>query len=117
MLENFGIGIDIVDVNQFEKIPYSKNPKFYKKIFHLAEINYCLKYKNPHTHFAGKFAVKEAVKKSMRERVSLLNIITYHSNSKPRVKLVNKKKQYRFLVSLSHEKEFAVAVVISEKLQ
>lgn len=114
VLERIGIGIDIVDVEQFKKIPYSTKPNFYKKIFLPSEIRYCLKYKNPYEHFAGKFAIKEAVKKAIPNRVSTLNIMTYHSNLKPMVQLREKiMEKYCFIVSISHEKNLAVAVVIS----
>jgi holo-[acyl-carrier protein] synthase len=117
-IEKIGIGIDIVDVSQFEKISYLSKPGFYKKIFLNSEIKYCLKYKNPSEHFAGKFAIKEAVKKSINEKISLLDIETSHSGSKPDVKLRGKNEtRYKFLVSISHEKKFAVGLVISEKIR
>ena len=72
-------------------------------------------FKDPYLHFAGKFAVKEAVKKSISEDDSLLNIITNHNNKKPTV-MITRKNQYKFLVSISHEKNYAVGVVISEKI-
>ena len=46
MIEKFGIGIDITDVNRFEEKEYKTNTEFYKKIFTESEIDYCLKYKN-----------------------------------------------------------------------
>ena len=95
MLQKFGIGIDIVKIERFQDKPY-------------------LKHKNSAIHFSGKFATKEAVKKSVRQRINFLDIETYHANSKPRIKLKNK-PNYNFLASLSHEKEFAIAVVISEE--
>ncbi|WP_245871556.1 holo-ACP synthase [Candidatus Nitrosotenuis aquarius] len=117
MLENFGIGIDIVDVQRFEKIKFQDKPTFYKKLFCQSEIKYCLKYKNPAQHFAGKFACKEALKKSIKKQISFLDVETSHHNSRPVIRLHNTKLgKYRFLVSISHEKEFAVAVVISEKI-
>lgn len=115
-VSKLGIGIDIIYVRRFEEIPYEKNKEFYKKIFNASEMKYCLKFKNPYVHFAAKFAVKEAVKKSLVEKVSLLEILTSHSDSKPHVN-IKKKNNYIFLVSLSHEKEVAVAVVISQKLK
>ena len=118
MIEKLGIGIDITSVDQFKKISYSKKPNFYKKIFLTSEIKYCLKYKNSYEHFAGKFALKEAVKKAINERISMLDIETSHSNSKPVVNLRGKwKNKYKFLASISHEKEFAVCMVVSEKLE
>ena len=116
MIEKFGIGIDLVDINEFKKIPYSTKPKFYEKIFHKSEIDFCLKYKNSAEHFAGKFALKEAVKKSVNEKISMLDIVTSHSNSKPTINLLVNNKKYKFLASISHEKQFAVGAVISEKI-
>lgn len=116
MLEKFGIGTDITDINKFKKIPYDTNKKFYEKIFLPSEIKYCVKYKNPSPHFAGKFAVKESVIKAISEKISFLNIETFHSNSKPQIRLKGKiNKKYAFRASLSHEKNFAIAVVISEQ--
>ena len=118
MIEKLGIGIDITNVDQFKKISYSAKPNFYKKIFLPSEIKYCLKYKNLYEHFAGKFALKEAVKKAINEHISMLDIETSHSNSKPVVKLRGKwKTKYKFIASISHEKKFAVGIVVSEKLE
>ena len=118
MIEKLGIGIDIADVDQFKKISYSAKLNFYKKIFLPSEIKYCLKYKNPYEHFAGKFALKEAVKKAINKRISMLDIETSHSNSKPVVNLRGKwKKKYKFLASISHEKKFAIGIIVSEKLE
>ena len=113
MLQKFGIGIDIVRVKRFEEKPYFEHKRFYEKIFSGSEIKYCLKHKNNAIHFSGKFAVKESIKKSISKNVNFLDIETYHLNSKPKVTLKNY-QNYEFLVSVSHEKEFAVATVISE---
>jgi len=112
MLKGMNIGIDIINVKRFEKKNFDENKIFYKKIFTESEIKYCLKYKNPYPHFAAKFALKEAVKKSIKENVNMLDIQSSHKTSKPVIKLKNK-LNYDFFISLSHEKEFAVAVVIS----
>ena len=117
MIERLGTGIDMVDVDQFRKIPYTKNRGFYKKIFLDSEIKYCIRYKNPYEHFAGKFAVKEAVKKSIKKGISMRDIITSHSSSRPMIKLGGGLQgKYKFLVSISHERNLAVAIVISEKV-
>ena len=113
MFNQIGIGIDITDVEKFEKIKFEKKPEFYKKIFLPSEIIYCLKYKNPYERFAGKFAIKEATIKAIKENISLLDIETVHIKSKPNVNILKNKKKYKFQVSVSHEKKIAVAVVIS----
>ena len=116
-LENFGIGIDIVEIKRFRKKNYKKNKNFYKKIFSKSEIDYCLKFKDTYPHFAGKFGVKESVIKSIPDTISFLDIRTSNSKHGPIVSLVGKSaKKYSFLVSISHEKEYAMAAVISFKL-
>ena len=106
------IGIDIIDINRFRKKEYIKNKKFYEKIFTDSEIKYCLSFKNNEEHFAGKFAIKEAVKKSIKENIGFKEILTNHEKSKPQI-ILKKKLNYRFLVSVTHEKDFAIAVVIA----
>ena len=114
MIEHLKIGTDLVDISRFQKIPISSKSSFYKKIFLPSEIKYCSKFKNPYEHFAGKFAVKEAVKKSINKKISFLEIETFHKNSKPFVKIHGKyNNQFTFDVSISHEKNFALAVVLS----
>lgn len=117
MFNQIGIGIDIVDIEKFNEIKFEKKPEFYKKIFSPSEISYCLKYKNPYERFAGKFAIKEATIKSIKENISLINIETSHIKSKPNVKILKNKKNYEFNVSVSHEKKIAVAVVISFEME
>ena len=114
MLEKIGIGIDIVDIVRFKEKPFETNESFYKKIFHDSEIKYCLEHANSSQSFAAKFAIKESVIKSLNRQITFLNILTEHVDSKPSVTLIND-NSYNFLVSVSHEKLYAVAVVISEK--
>ena len=114
----FSIGIDIVNVSRFKKKPLNNNLDFYKKIFSDSEINYCKKFSSPYEHFAGKFAVKEALIKSINEKISLHEIKTSYRNSKPIVKVKSSlDKKYNFIISISHESDFAIAVVISEKIK
>jgi holo-[acyl-carrier protein] synthase len=113
-MKNLGIGIDIVDIKRFRKLPYESNKSFYKKIFSTSEIKYCLTHKNTSQHFAGKFAIKEAVKKSISNEIQMLDIITSYKMSKPTISL-KKNNMHCFRVSLSHDSNIAVAVVISEK--
>ena len=118
MIESSGVGIDIVEVDRFKKKKYEKNKIFYKKILVCSEINYCLIFKNSAERFAAKFAIKEAVIKSISEKIHFIDIEIIYKNAKPGIKLRNSlQKKYNFLVSVSHEKDFAVAIVISEKIK
>ena len=113
----FGIGTDIVKINRFREKIFSKNKSFYEKIFLDEEIKYCLNFKDPYSHFAGKFAIKESVIKSLSEKISFKHILTFNKNSKPQIKLLlENTEKYNFLVSMSHEDEFAIATVLVNEL-
>jgi holo-[acyl-carrier protein] synthase len=114
MMKISNIGIDIVNIERFKKKRYAKNKKFYQKIFTNSEIKYCLEFKNSPEHFAGKFAIKEAVKKSIKEKIPFNKILTMHKNSKPGI-ILKMKSNYEFLVSVSHEANIALAIVIALK--
>ena len=117
LIEKDGIGIDIIDVERFRKKIFKQNVKFYQRIFLESEIKYCLRFKSPYEHFAGKFALKESVIKSIPDKTAFLDIQTSHSKYGPTISLLGKKaKKYSFLCSVSHEKKFAVAVVISSRI-
>lgn len=117
MTQKIGIGIDIVNVSRFRKKAIKKNLSFYRKILSPSEIKYCTKFKSPYERFAGKFAVKESVIKSIPDKISFLDIKTSDSKHGPIVSIIGKlAKKYSFLASISHEKEYAIAVVISFKL-
>ena len=117
IIKNLGIGIDIIEVSRFRKKKYEENKNFYKKIFVKSEINYCLKFKNSAERFAGKFALKEALIKSIDRKIRFSEIETYHLKSKPIVRIKKSQEKYNFIASLSHENDFAVAVVISERIK
>ena len=114
MIENLGIGIDIIDVSRFRRKKYEENRNFYKKIFAKSEISYCLKFKNSAERFAGKFALKEALIKSIDRKIRFSEIETSHLKSKPIVRIKKSREKYNFIASLSHDSDFAIAVVISE---
>ena len=117
MIKNLGIGIDIIEVSRFRKKKYGENKNFYKKIFVKSEINYCIKFKNSAERFAGKFALKEALIKSIDRKIRFSEIETSHLKSKPIVRIKKSREKYNFIVSLSHENDFAVAAVISERIK
>ena len=116
MTGKIGVGIDIINVSRFRNMPFGKKLSFYKKIFHENEINYCLKFKDPYTHFAGKFAIKESVIKSINIKENFLKIITDHDNKKPTVS-ISGKKDYTFSASITHEKDYAIGIVIAKKIR
>ncbi len=61
-----GVGVDVVDVQRLKKVLEQQGAYFVGKVFTDAELAYCQSKKNPHEHFAARFAAKEAVAKAMR---------------------------------------------------
>ena len=117
MLEKLSIGLDIVNVNRFREIPFLDNKKFYTRIFTDNEINYCLKFGDPFIHFAGKFALKESLIKCIKQKQNFLDIETSHINNQPIITLKNCINQkYDFKASISHEYDFAIGIVLAEKI-
>ncbi|MFQ3675482.1 MAG: holo-ACP synthase [Endomicrobiia bacterium] len=111
------IGIDIIDIKRIKRL--IKNKNFLNRVFSKEEIQYCEKKVNKHEHYAARFAAKESVWKSLsgEYKIALKNIVVQNiNNGKPVVKLKNikvkKLKRLKFEVSLSHTKEYAVAVAI-----
>jgi holo-[acyl-carrier protein] synthase len=105
-------GIDIIEVKRFRDISFKQNNSFYKKIFDSKEIEYCLKFKDPYPHFAGKFAVKESFQKAIRKPIPMIEIHTNHGDLGEPLLTCKKIKCERIEISISHEKNYAVATSI-----
>ena len=111
-LDNLDVGIDLVKIGRFSKIPFKENKSFYKKYFSEEEIKYCLKFDEPYKHFAGIFAIKEATIKSINKKIDLSKIQVFHEEHKPKIKILNEKIDFR--VSISHDGDYAIAIVFSK---
>jgi holo-[acyl-carrier protein] synthase len=61
-----GTGIDIVEVERLEGVVARRGERFLRRVFTGAERAYCDARARPGTHYAGRFAVKEAVLKALR---------------------------------------------------
>lgn len=124
----YGNGIDIIDIARMRSL-ITKNKKFKERIFTKKEIKTCEKIKNKYACYAKKFAAKEAFAKALGTGVSnglSLNEIEINNNHKGKPFLELKKKSYRIVkmtikkkfkvyLSLSDEKNYAVASVIIVK--
>ena len=99
-------------IDKFSKMPYIENKEFYSKIFTDKEIEYCMKFNDPYPHFAGKFALKEAVIKVIKKTVSFKEIEILHGKfNEPKISCPL--SNLNLEASLSHEDRFAIGVVIS----
>ena len=122
-----GMGVDVVEINRFKKI--KNNKKIIKRIFTTYENRYC-ENKNKILCFAKRFAAKEAFVKALgtgfRDGINLSNIEIRNSKlgmpsiviSKFLKKKIIKKfklKKFKVFLSISDEKNYAIANVIITK--
>ena len=59
-----GLGVDIVEIERMRRI-LDRTPSFAHKVFTDVEQDYCNRKGNPATHYAARFAAKEAVCKAL----------------------------------------------------
>ncbi|MBI4726040.1 holo-ACP synthase [candidate division TA06 bacterium] len=119
------IGTDIAKVERVEKAYQRYGQRFLEKIFTGGEIRFCLSRKHPAPALAARFAAKEAVSKCLGtgfHRGVYPNLIEIMDNekSRPTVKLHGRALEFGkdnvFHLSLSHEKEYVIAVAVMEKV-
>nr|MDK2850717.1 holo-[acyl-carrier protein] synthase [Candidatus Cloacimonadota bacterium] len=121
----FGIGVDLIKVERIARLLES-NPRFFEKVFSATEREYCRNKANPAQSFAVRFAAKEAFMKALGtgwgQGISFKEIqVVNDDKGKPDIELSGTTWDYfrghdlsRIYLSLSHEKDYAVAYVIVE---
>ena len=110
-----GLGTDIEECNRFKKYDLENEKKFLERVFTPQEIEYCYKSTNFHHHLAARFCAKEACIKALNDKSIPLNKIEIlkDKNGKPEIRVnIEKYKNATLLVSISHTKDYAQAVVI-----
>ena len=119
-------GVDIVDVGRIKNaLSRDKGKHFKKKVFTQGEIDYCeSKIKGMYQSYAGRFAAKEAFSKALGKglgadvNISEIEVVN-DLLGKPRLEIYGHTREV-FLelgcneieLSISHEKEYAVAFVV-----
>ncbi|MCX8043171.1 MAG: holo-ACP synthase [Desulfobacterota bacterium] len=116
------IGIDITEVDRIEKLA-QQHSAFLTTVFTQDEIAYCLKKRNRYQHFAARFAAKESVMKAIGKgwlqgiAWTDIEVVTLPSG-KPEIRAhasllraMHEQGIAGFDVSLSHCRQYAVAVV------
>ncbi len=119
-MSEWNIGVDVVEIARFERLNYSSNTQFYRRVFTPKEIKYCLSFNSPAPHFAVNFAGKEAVYKAVNRfcNVKLHSIeILRDKDGAPKVNLHlshgEKTLPLNVKVSLSHSLSHAVAFAVA----
>ena len=117
-----GIGVDLVENERMAEILSRRGSRFKDKVFSAKEQRYCESKAFPSRHYAGRFAVKEAVTKAfgtgVGPHISWLDIevVRNPNTGAPSVKLSARARRLAkarragdILISLSHTKNYAVA--------
>ena len=122
-----GNGIDIIDIRRIKKTINKYNFRFKRKCFHTSEINKSESRLKSVESYAKRYAAKEACAKALGTGLArgvFWKDIEVHNNQygKPQIKLHNnalkffkkltKSKDCSIEVSLSDEKNYAIANVI-----
>lgn len=114
------VGNDIIEVSRIANL--IENVKFLHRVFSDAEIEYCEGKANKAQNYAARFAAKEAVFKALSSKLDSNYSINWKDisieksdNGRPIIVLFNHSEisdNYRFDVSLSNVKEYAMANVV-----
>ena len=122
----YGVGVDIIEIDRIKNSLKRFANHFEEKVFTVNEINYCRSKAEPSIHFAGRFAIKEAVMKSLGKGmgqsidwkdIEVNNIesgqpvLQVYGKCKTLFNQLNLKKIH---ISISHDKSHAVGQAIAE---
>lgn len=129
-LNIFGVGTDIVKNSRIKKL--IKNKKFINRIFTSSEIKDSKKINQKVLFFSKRFAAKEAFVKSLgtgfSHNINFKDInVSKKRSGKPHITLNNKLKnilkrklklkKVKIFLSLSDEREYSVAYVVTQKIK
>lgn len=119
-----GLGVDLVDVNEFRK---KLSDELVSELFLPDEITYCRSQVRFWENFAGRFAAKEATFKALSSGLSSgvrfrdVEVVKDHGSGSVSLVLHNKALEIKtalgittFHLSISHTKNNAIAVVVAE---
>ncbi|NFL96705.1 holo-ACP synthase [Clostridium botulinum] len=121
----YGIGTDITEIRRIEKA-ITRNKNFINKLFTRNEMDLWEKKNFKLEFIAGRFAAKEAISKALGTGIRDFNFkdieIINNELGKPQVVLKPKvediirkiSQSYKIHLSISHEKEYAIAYALLE---
>lgn len=112
------VGTDIIEINRIKRL-IDKDSKFIEKMYTDKEILYCeSKKEQKYQSYAARFAAKEAIYKALSDKITSYTWkdfeIINSNKGKPEVFLhLDIDEIDSIEISISHCKEFAVAMVIA----
>ncbi len=121
-----GLGTDLAEIGRVSKSLERYGERFMERVYTPGEIAYCLRKKNAAESFAARFAAKEAGAKALgtgiSHGVSWKDFeVVREPSGKPTLALRGRAAEraeamgvVRVLLSLTHTREMALAVVVME---
>lgn len=114
LFKTIRVGTDLIEVSRFENFDF--DGRLAKNVFTRRELRDCKSKNYPSQSLAGRFAAKEAVKKTIKENIKFneIEIINCRDGS-PRVNFLNKKtkKKYLSIISIAHTNQLGQAVCLT----
>ena len=121
-----GLGVDIVQNDRIKEIIDKWGDKFLDKVFTSSELDFINRHEQKLQRYASNYAVKEAFVKALgtgfRNGINFHNIqVRRDELGKPFIELMGSTKSFaeqkginKIHTTISHEKDYSVAVVIFE---
>ncbi|GIW24882.1 holo-ACP synthase [Meiothermus sp.] len=117
------VGTDIVELQRLRRVWERHPERFLQRHFTPPEIAYCLAKSDPIPSLAVRFAAKEAFQKCWPESFGWLEVWVEMAGRKPelrfapRLEVQMQQGLLRAHLSLSHEKHYALALVVLERVE
>ncbi len=120
------LGMDLIQIDRLGEVLARRGPRFVERVFTAAERDYCERRKQSAQHYAGRFAVKEAVMKVLgtgwAHGVRWRDIeVARDPGQAPRVELHGRtaaiaaeKGIARVHITITHDGGIAAAVAVAE---
>ena len=120
-----GLGVDLVQIDRIARLRKKFSARFLDRVFHPGELQDCLDRPNPDMHLAARFAAKEALGKALRRGIFQLRFsdiqVASESDGCPSLRLhgrvaelCSQREITKVHLTLSHEGDYALAVVVLE---
>lgn len=117
--DNLSIGVDIEKISRFNK-DSEKDVKFLNMIYTQKELEYCYSKKSFSQHLAARYCGKEAIVKALYgfgiKDVYYKDIEIINNSDGVPIAKIEKYPHIKVKISLSHNKDTAVAYVIIENI-
>lgn len=118
---SFSVGVDIVEIERIRRAVDTHGERFLTRVFSPEELSLCMGRAGSTECLAARFAAKEALRKAIRVSVSVPwrdIVVLSEGDGGPKLQLgggIGEELGGDFTLSLSHSRDYAVAVVLWER--